>query len=199
MKKFSLYLKESNEILGNILIIVDVQEQFSKFMYKPTPEKYVNAIKNYAKNFKEVYQIWDGHNYVDGKIQKINNPSYNFGEKMNFRKVYGTSASEKVKKLGEQTLNYKPDTKEGDLFKVNDDFKLDEQGESYIVRIENNHKWFYINKELANFFKTLKGKNVVIVGGADGECLHDIEVAMKSFGINQTPNQKYIYSSKTTS
>jgi len=195
MKKFTNYITEATDLKGDVLVIVDVQKEFSKFI----PKDYVYNLNKYAEEFPTVYQIWDGHSYDGEQVQKINGPSYKFNnEKDSFRKVYGTSASKKVTDLGERALNYKKNVKEGDIFRVNDDFKLDEKGENYIVRIENNHKWFYINKELANFFKSLKGQDIIIVGGADGECLEDVIVAMKSFGVRPTPNYTYIYSADTS-
>lgn len=195
MKKFTSYLKESKDIIGDILVIVDVQKEFEKFI----PKGYIDNLNEYASEFETVYQIWDGHVYDGDQVQKIKGPSYKFNnEKDSFRKVYGTSASKKVSRLGEQALNYKKDVKEGDMFHVNNDFKLDAKGENYIIRIENNHKWFYVNKELAIFFKSLKGKDVIIVGGADGECLEDVIVAMKSFGVRPKRNDTYIYSAETS-
>ena len=44
-----------------ILIIVDVQKSFRKFF----SEMYLNELKKYCQQFKEVYQIWDNH--TDGK------------------------------------------------------------------------------------------------------------------------------------
>jgi hypothetical protein len=36
--------------------------------------------------------------------------------------------------------------------------------------------------------------SVTIVGGADSECLEDIEVAAKALGVNFKNNDRYIYS-----
>jgi Zn-dependent M32 family carboxypeptidase len=59
--------------------------------------------------------------------------------------------------------------------------------------VNNNHKWFFVNEELYNLYQRLKGKRVIIVGGADSECLQDVYISMKSFGIIPTYNHKYIY------
>jgi putative cell wall-binding protein len=68
---------------------------------------------------------------------------------------------------------------------------------TYLVKINNNHKWFYVNEELVELFSKLNSKNIIIVGGADDECLEDVFVSMKSFGINPIYNHDYIYSAKT--
>jgi hypothetical protein len=44
----------------------------------------------------------------------------------------------------------------------------------------------------------LKGKNVIMIGGADQECLTDIYVSMKSFGITPTYNHNFIYNASTS-
>lgn len=193
MKRFSSFINETKDLKGDILVIVDVQKEFGKFI----PTGFVDELNKYASEFPAVYQIWDGHKYDGEKIIEINSPSYKFNnEKENYRKIYGTSASKKVKALGEKCLNLKKDIKEGDYFRVNDDFKLDEKGENFLFRIKNNHKWFYVNKELANFINSLKGKDVIICGGADGECLYDVIIAMKSFGVRPVKNHKFIYSAE---
>ena len=86
-------------------------------------------------------------------------------------------------------MNKYPNAKEGQSFKLNNE-------NAYIVRVKNNHKWFYVNEELYNLYLKLKGKIVVIVGGASKECLSDLFVSMKSFGINPIYNQEYIYSAQ---
>jgi putative cell wall-binding protein len=52
-------------------------------------------------------------------------------------------------------------------------------------------------EEMSDLLKTLNNKNVILVGGAKGECLYDVEIAMKSFGINPIYNNRYVYSAKT--
>jgi len=199
MKKFTSYLNENINIKGDCLVIVDVQKEFSKFMYKPTPEQYINNINSYCDQFGDVYQIWDGHIYEDEKLKEIEEPSYTFNKQKDaIRKIYGTTANKEVSELGEKILSSEKDIKQGDKFKVDDNFDLNDSGENYMVRVENNHKWFYVNKEIANFINTLIGKNVVIIGGADGECLKDVIVAMNSFGLKPTKNENYVYSAKNT-
>jgi hypothetical protein len=37
-------------------------------------------------------------------------------------------------------------------------------------------------------------KDVILVGGADGECLTDVETAAEAMGVKLRLNHKYIYS-----
>lgn len=193
MRKFSIFEKEIKDLQGDVLLIVDVQKEFQNFI----PEDFVENLNKYANNFKEVYQIWDGHKYEGEELIKIEKPSYKFNNQIKtYRKIYGTIASEDVKNLGEKILTIKKDIKEGDIFKINDDFKIDKKGKNYMIRIENNHKWFYVNSELVKFFKSLKGKDVILTGGAEKECLKDIEVALSSIGVNYVKNHNYVYSAE---
>ena len=43
----------------------------------------------------------------------------------------------------------------------------------------------------------LKGKNVIIVGGSDSECLQDIYITAQSMGVNIKRNWKYIYTASS--
>jgi len=44
---------------------------------------------------------------------------------------------------------------------------------------------------------SLKNKNVIIVGGADSECLEDIYTAALSIGVNIKRDWKYIYTANS--
>lgn len=176
MKKFSKILETTEN--DNILIICDVQKEFQKFIQS----NLVDELSKYAQTFHTVYQIWDSN--------KADNPSYKFpNEKGTYVKKYGTTFSNDLEKVRDKLKqNY---TKEGDKFKFND---ID----SYIVRVKNNHGWFYVPEDIANLFKSLKGKKVMLVGGAMEECAKDIYEAMESFGVYPIYNKKYTYSSKTS-
>ena len=186
--KFSDYLNEAQNLNQNdgILIIVDVQKEFSEFM----PKNYVNNIFKYCEDFpkddnngKGVYQIWDAN--------KAQNFSYNFPNTLlTIKKNYGTKFDNGIKKITDNLSQKYPQSKEGDKFKMKDK-------NEYIVRVKNNHKWFYVNEELYNLYLKLKGKTVVIAGGADDECLRDLVESMESFGIKPVYNHDYIYSAKT--
>src|ERR1035437_8565286 len=55
------YVKTFENHNNSTLIIVDVQKSFKKFF----TDMYINELKKYCKNFKNVFQIWDNH--IDGK------------------------------------------------------------------------------------------------------------------------------------
>jgi hypothetical protein len=181
-------LKENADTQGQliendgILIIVDVQGEFDKF----TPSGFEQNIINYCNEFpieddiKGVYQIWDSN--------KATGYTYTFpNQVLTVRKNYGTKFNDIIK----DTTNKLPqDSKEGKVFKFKNSNK-------YIVKINNNHQWFYVNEDLYNLYTKLKGKKVIIVGGADQECLQDIYVSMISFGIFPTYNHNYIYNAST--
>ncbi|MCK9477015.1 MAG: hypothetical protein M0R46_13905 [Candidatus Muirbacterium halophilum] len=178
MKKYTEFIKENKG--DGILMVVDVQTEFGDFI----PKGFVDQLIEYCKNYHTVYQIWDSN---EGQKK----PSYTFpNEKLAVVKKFGTKFSdeleETVKKLNEKY----PDAKEGDIFEFDD-------VNSYVVRVKNNHAWFYVPEKMAQLFSSLKGKSVVVVGGAFGECLSDVFVAMESFGIKVKYDKRYIYSAKT--
>lgn len=176
MKKFSV-LFENNINHDGILVIVDVQKEFSDFI----PKNLVSELHKYAENFETVYQVWDSN-----KAQK---PSYTFpNEKKSVVKKYGTTFSNELTYYKNNLKDVL--TKEGDRYKFNDT-------DSYLIKVGNKHAWFYMPEEMSDLLKTLNNKNVILVGGAKGECLYDVEIAMKSFGINPIYNNRYVYSAKT--
>ena len=177
--EFKKYENKLYEDINNILVIVDVQKEFKKFI----PKNFVQKLTEYAKHFSTVYQIWDSNN--------AKTPSYSFPNEVDtIIKKYGTSFSLDLKIITKDITDQYPNASEGDRFKLKDT-------KTYIVRVNNNHKWFYVNKELSELFEKLKGKNIILVGGGDSECLKDVFIAMKSFGVNVQYNYKFIYSAKT--
>lgn len=161
-----------------VLIVVDVQKEFKKFIQYDLVEE----LTTYARKFKKVYQIWDAH-------KNVNAPSYKFpNEVMAVVKLFGKNHfSDKVR---EYTEEIQKSTEEGTTLKLNDG--------GYVVRVDNNHDWFYINPEIIQVINDVKNDQVVLVGGADNECLEDIYVAFSAFGVDVRKNQKYIYSAKTS-
>lgn len=176
MRRFStIYEATGNETL----VIVDVQGEFGKFIQG----NLVEELFKFASGFGDVYQVWDSN--------KASGATYTFpNQKGCYVKKYGTTFSRDLQAVTKQ-IGSAP-VKEGERFKFKD---ID----SYIVRVKNNHGWFYIPEELAGLFKSLSGKTVVLVGGADGECLKDVFEAMESFGISVRYEPRYIYSAKTRS
>jgi len=129
MKTYSTYIKENNN--NSILVVVDVQKEFNKFI----PSGYVNALINYAKTFDTVYQIWDTN---DDQTK----PSYNFGEVQSVKKKFGTKFSTELEKTVEKLNKKYPNAKEGDIFEFDDI-------NSFVVRIKNHHSWFYVTEDMA--------------------------------------------------
>lgn len=165
--------------MGNILVIVDVQKQFKKFMQHDL----VDELSKYAESFDKVYQIWDTHNNAVG-------PSYSFpGQVDSIPKKFGkNNFSESVKKYIKEIEH---GTENGKVFSLKND-------DGYIIRVKNNHGWFYINPEIIKLINEIKNDKITLVGGADNECLQDVHQSFISFGLNVSLNDKYIYDAKTS-
>ena len=191
----------------DILIVVDVQKSFKEFF----TDNYVNELKKYCNEFSKVYQIWDNH--VDGRnVDKdylydedpdegTNDDLYEFTNQIDLiekRYNYDVDADFYKKVLTPETyeeVSAKEDTnelKKGDFFPTNEG--------TIIVFINNRHRWFHCPKKLYELFIEIsdaqvdKEKEVTIVGGADSECILDIEVTAKSLGVKFKRDEKYIYS-----
>lgn len=163
------------------LIIVDVQEEFCEYI----PNGMIKNIFDYCVNFNTVYQIWDNN---DNQI----NPSYIFpNEKNNIVKKFGTRFSTELEDTVKYLNDKYPTANEGDLFDFDDI-------NSFVVKVNNNHGWFYIPEKMANVFNELKNKNVRLIGGAYNECIKDVYIAMCAFKINVDYDKRYIYSAKTS-
>lgn len=183
------------------LIIVDVQKSFRKFF----TEMYLHKLKEYCNQFTNVYQIFDNH--VDGKnVDKdylydedpeipihddlyyfpnqvdIIEKRYNYDVDVDFyKKILDKEVYKEIKEKEENKT-----IKKGDLF-------LTKEGTA-IVYIGNNHKWMHLPVKLYNIFLELKGKEVILVGGSDGECLEDIYVSGNSMGVKMKRDHRFIYS-----
>ena len=198
MKYIKTFEKHSNE---PILIIVDVQKSFSKFF----TEMYLHKLKEYCKEFSNVYQIWDNHSlgkqvdkdylYDDDPEIPIHDDLYHFPNQKDliekrynynvdvdfYKKILDKEIYKKIKqKEGNKTI------KKGELFKTNIG--------TAIVYIGNNHKWFHLPVKLYNLFLKLKGKEVILVGGSDGECAEDVYTSGNSMGVKMKRDHRYIYS-----
>jgi hypothetical protein len=195
----------------DVLIIVDVQKSFSKFF----TENYVSQLKDYCRNFGSVYQIWDNH--VDGKnVDKdylydedpdipVNGDLYHFPNQSDLiekRYNYDVDADFYKKILDKSVYDdIKSKEDEGSLVK-GDSFPTKEG--TLIVYIANNHVWYHIPKKLHDLFseisqaqstnESISVNDVILVGGADRECLDDVETAAKVMGVRLKRNDKFIYS-----
>lgn len=164
--------------MSRVLVIVDVQKEFAKFIQGDL----VDELYDYAEKFDKVYQIWDSN-------QNQIAPTYEFPNQVEtVKKKFGKNHfNGKIQKFTQDVEDISP---EGTTFKLTD-------GNGYVVRVDNNHEWFYVNPEITNMIEEIKDDDVVLVGGADGECLEDVEVAFKAFGLSFRVNKKYVYSAKT--
>ena len=198
MRYIKTFENHSNE---STLIIVDVQKSFSKYF----TEMYIHKLKEYCNQFSNVYQIWDNH--VDGKqVDKdylyddnpkipIHNDLYHFSnqkELIEKRYNYDVDVDFYKKILDKKVYNEISENEDNKSLKKGDFFPTKE--DTIIVYIGNNHKWFHVPVKLYGILKKLKGKEVIIVGGADSECLEDIVITGESLGVKMKRNHKYIYS-----
>ena len=191
----------------DILIVVDVQKSFKKFFN----EVYLHELKKYCNEFSKVYQIWDNH--VDGKnVDKdylydedpeipVHKDLYHFPNQTDLiekRYNYDVDADFYKKVLTSETYKELIAKEEANELKKGDFFTTNEG--TIIVFINNRHRWFHCPKKLYELFIEISDaqideeKEVTIVGGADSECILDIEVTAKSLGVKFKRDEKYIYS-----
>lgn len=184
-----------------VLVIIDVQKSFSKFFTK----NYLKQLNSYCEKFKGVYQVWDNH--IDGKnVDKdylyddnpdvpIHDDLYHFPKQVDLiekRYNYDVDVDFYKKVLDDVTydeIKVKEDSKSlkrGDVFMTKED--------TLLVYIGNNHIWYHLPKKLYDLFVSLKGMEIVMVGGSDQECFLDIETSAKALGVKVIRNKKFIYS-----
>jgi len=184
IKKFS-NLIESQIINNDILVIVDVQQEFSKHI----PQGFVSKLQDYAKEFNQVYQIYDTNKVPLKPLYTFKNKN---GNSENIPKRFGHKWFDDELLKHVETVKQQKDFGPGKLFKIGDT-------DTYIIyNDKHNHKWFFVNNELVLLIRRLIGKNVTLVGGADMECLEDIYITFKRFGVNPTYDHEYIYSAKNS-
>ena len=185
MKKFSKILENNDLATDDILIVVDVQQEFSDHI----PINLVKNLQDYSKNFKHVYQIYDTNKVPMKPLYKFENDKNKVCE--NIPKRFGHKWFDDNLLKYIETIKKQKDFNTGKLFKVGDTDTF------VLYNDKHNHKWFFINNELVNLCRKLEGKNITVVGGADHECLLDVFLMFKRFGINPTYNHKYIYSAQS--
>lgn len=183
------------------LIIVDVQRSFRKFF----TEMYINELKKYCNDFKNVYQIFDNH--VDGKnVDKdylyeddpeipIHKDLYYFPNQKDIiekRYNYNVNADFYKKILDKKVYNEIREKEKNKSLKKGNIFPTKEG--TIITYIGNNHKWFHCPKKLYELLISLKGKEVTIVGGSDNECYLDVFVTAENLGVKIRQNYKFIWS-----
>jgi len=195
------YLKVFENFENDILIIVDVQKSFRKFF----TEMYLHELKKYCESFDTVYQIFDNH--VDGKDVEdnylyderpeipIHSDLYHFPNQKDIvekRYRYNVDVDFFKKKMDSKTYKILKEKELNGQIKVGDFFKV--KGGIHLIFVGNNHKWFECPKKLWDLINKFKSKKVILVGGADNECLEDIYVLCEAIGVNIKRNWKYIWS-----
>ena len=182
-----------------VLIIVDVQKSFKDYF----TDNYLKELNHYCNEFNVVYQIFDNH--VDGvpydkdflykKSHEVENTEdlYKFPNQVDIiekRYNYGVDAEYYKNILSIDTYNQikSKKLKRGDFFKTTEG--------TIIVYIGNNHNWMHLPKKLYDVFNGLRGKEIVMVGGAENECLEDLIVSAKAIGLKILKNERFIYSAK---
>ena len=196
IKKFENYNQNNS-----ILIIVDVQKSFRKYF----TEMYLHKLKEYCKQFTEVYQIFDNHHegknvdkdylYDDNPDIPISDELYTFPNQKDIiekRYNYDVNVDFYKKILDKETYKKVKEKEDNNTLKKGDLFKTTEG--TAIVYIGNNHNWFHIPKKLYELFSNINGKEIVISGGSDSECLQDIYISAKSIGVNIKRDHRFIYS-----
>lgn len=198
------FLKTFESYGNETLIIVDVQKSFKKFF----SEMYLNELKKYCKNFKNVYQIWDNH--VDGKqVDKdylydetpevpIHDDIYYFPnqkELIEKRYNYKVDADFYKKILDKEVYQEISDKEDNNELNKGDIFPTKEG--TIITYINNNHRWFHCPKKLYELLTSLKGTEVTIVGGADSECLEDVVTTAERLGVKIKRDYKFIYTASS--
>jgi len=184
INEFRKILEKTKKNDGVDLVIVDVQEQYKEYF----TERYLVELKEYCKDYTRVFQLWDNN-----KAQK---PDYTFPNQVGtYEKTYGLQLDVNT---GEQFFT--PETwpaikakieavpNEGDMFETINN-------EAW-VWIDNKHHWFLCTKELCKLFKDFvrQERKIVLIGGAANECLQDIMVTMKAFGVSVSYDLQFVYS-----
>lgn len=197
--KYLAQYKDFNK--ESILLIIDVQKSFSEFFSK----KYVQELKKYCEGFDKVYQIYDNH--VEGKnpdVQylyeedpdsPISGDMYTFPNQVEViekRYRYDVEIDFFKKELTPHLYKQIREREKNEDLKVGEYFET--KNGTLLVFINNNHNWFECPKKLFNLLESWKGVEVVLVGGADRECLTDVEVTAKSLGVKVKRNDNFIYS-----
>lgn len=178
---------------NDCLIIVDVQKPFEKWWIKNGNPDLVNQINNFCKHFSEVYQIWDDH--------ECDKPSYVFNnEVFALKKTFGVGNPDG--EIYDYSEYFDGDTL-NDVYELMDSKVLEpmifkRKDGNYAVLVNGSHKWFLPSKEFVDFLSNIN-KNIILVGGAEGECLKDIEVLLQLLNKKFYVNREYTYNAHDVS
>ena len=190
MEKIVPLFEEHSAGRNQHLVIVDVQKEFDKWM-RPG---FIEDVHKHAEKFPNVYQVWDAN--------RAQRPSETFpNQKMTASKRYGYDLQESdIKNHFDQPVQ---DELASD-FASNKFTDENDRRKAYSTRsgdlmcfVGKSHQFFMAEKELQKlmeYFKTLKD-GVTVCGGADGECLADVEAMLDHYGIPYDKDEQYTYSS----
>ena len=91
--------------MSKVLVIVDVQKDFDKFIQHDL----VDELYEYAKKFKQVYQIWDTNDATK--------PTYKFPNQVGcYSKRYGSKYSDFTKNVFNILNQQDPNAKKGKVW-----------------------------------------------------------------------------------
>lgn len=192
LKDWKLFEKKQDK--KKDLIIVDVQQEFSKYFTK----SYIEDLQKYCLEFGRVFQIWDD--------VSSDEPSYDWPNlTINLKKSYGGEldksdiehyvTSDKVEQIEKEFDNKKPgwyiEREDGSIILYISD------NDTFTTGIKN-HPWFFVDNTLVNVVKRLANtdREVILVGGAKNECLYDVEILLKAFNVKYEINEHFVYSNK---
>jgi len=169
------------------LIIVDVQEPFKKWWIKNGKDNLPNDINDFCLNFNKVYQIWDDHdadkpsytfNNQVSQLKKHYGVDHPSGEIQNYEEIFDGESLDKVLQMEKD--------------KIMDPYIFLKKDGNYAVLVNGSHKWFFPTKELVDVLRSIN-EQIVLVGGAEGECLKDIEVLLRLLNKDFSVNNEYTY------
>lgn len=185
INEFKQYIIESKKYTQD-LIIVDVQKEFDKYFNN----NYLNELNKYTNNFTRVFQIidtidTDKNSYIFNNQTKVYHKEY--GGELSEDMVEDYFLPNEVEDIKERLLNVNT----GDLFKTMYNEYFVYIGGQYM----GGHEWFYCSNELAEFFNKLytDKRQIILVGGAENECLYSIYIIMKAFNIDVEINKEFTY------
>lgn len=184
------YTKKFEDFTNTILIIVDVQEPFSKYF----PDNYIEKLSNLSSKMDKVYQIWDSN---DGSVKDYEFPN----ETESLEKQFGAKPDinliepEYQKQFTEDSNNNNFFNEEG----ATNGYPMTDGRVLIYVGMGGQgpgHEWFFIPSKVKDLFKDLQYTSdmIYLVGGANQECLYDIEIALQYYGINFKKLDDYVYS-----
>jgi hypothetical protein len=172
------------------LVIVDVQKEFDRWM----PKDFISDVHKYAGRFPNVYQIWDA-NRADKPSETFPNQKrlvpkrYGYNLRKNEIPWYFDRSVQSELSSDFEKSNFVDENGKRKAYRTKDGLLMQFVGKS--------HSFFMAEKELQemfDYFKTLKD-GVTLCGGADGECLADIEAMMEYYDIPYDLDRHYVYRS----